>query len=101
MEYTVEESGTIFAARLKGELSFVDHQRFRDLLDKMKDSKRTVVVLNVHGVSSIDSAGIGMLLIAAEQAAASSQSFSVDKPCGQVEKMLDISNLEKIFSITH
>lgn len=100
MEYSVEESDSKFAARLSGELSFVDHQRFRDLLDKMKASKKRVVVLNVRGVSSIDSAGIGMLLIAAEQAKMNSQSFSVDKPSGQVEKILDLSNLDKVFDIT-
>lgn len=100
MEYTVEVSDTGFRASLSGDLSFADHGRFREVLDRINKSESKTVVLDIHRVSSIDSAGIGMLLIAAEQAGLRKQKFSVDKPTGQVERIIDLADLGKVIAIT-
>lgn len=99
MDYQITVSEADFMASLRGELSFVDHGRFREILEKMKVSQSSSVVLNIEGLSSIDSAGIGMLLIAAEQAKRSSQTFRVDRPNGQVERILSLANLGDVINV--
>ena len=100
MDYTVTVSDTGFKASLSGDLSFADHGRFREVLEEINKSGENVVVLDIQQVSSIDSAGIGMLLIAAEQAGFRKQKFSVNRPTGQVERIIDLAALDKIIDIT-
>ncbi len=100
MDYTVTVSDAGFRADLSGDLSFADHGRFREVLEEINKSEKNVVVLDIQRVSSIDSAGIGMLLIAAEQAGFRKQTFSVNKPTGQVERIIDLAALDKIINIT-
>lgn len=101
MNYTIAVSETEFAAKLSGDLSFVDHGRFREILERMKETKSRVVVLRIGGVSSIDSAGIGMLLIAAEQAKRTKQNFSVAGANGQVDRIIQLANLGEIIDVTN
>ena len=100
MNYTIAVSETEFTARLSGDLSFIDHGRFREILERMKESKSKVVVLSIGGVTSIDSAGIGMLLIAAEQAKKTTQKFSVAGASGQVDRIIQLANLGEIIDVT-
>lgn len=100
MDYTVTVSDAGFKASLSGDLSFADHGRFREVLEEINKSMENVVVLDIQQVSSIDSAGIGMLLIAAEQAGFRKQKFSVNRPTGQVERIIDLAALDKIIEIT-
>lgn len=100
MDYTVSVSDAGFKASLSGDLSFADHGRFREVLEEINKSVESVVVLDIQQVSSIDSAGIGMLLIAAEQAGFRKQKFSVSRPTGQVERIIDLAALDKIIDIT-
>lgn len=101
MIYKLVHSGSEFVADLSGDLSFSDYRDFQDVLQKMKSLTAKSVVLSINKLSSIDSAGIGMFLIAAEQAEKSGQTFSVLSPSGQVDRILKLADLKEVLNVVY
>ncbi|MBL4907124.1 MAG: STAS domain-containing protein [Sneathiella sp.] len=82
-------------------LTFEDHNDFRELLKLMTGYEHRSCVIDLHGLQTIDSAGLGMLMIAYETAEKAGMSFMLSKPVGQVERLLEISEFDKVMRITH
>lgn len=101
MIYKLAHSGSEFVADLSGDLSFSDYRDFQDVLKKMAALTAKSVVLSINKLSSIDSAGIGMFLIAAEQAEKNGQMFSVLSPSGQVERILKLADLKDVLNVVY
>ncbi|WP_159104335.1 STAS domain-containing protein [Sneathiella glossodoripedis] len=80
-------------------LSFEDHERFRDILDSIKSTQLNKCIFDLNRLESIDSAGLGMLMIAFETAEESNLDFSLYKPQGQVKKLLEISDFSQVMRI--
>ncbi len=99
MNYDVFENGDQIEAKLNGDLNFSDHDVFRTLLDRIRNSDLKKVVLNLREVSSIDSTGIGRLLIANDRTKAKGQSLAISNANGQVRKVLDLSSLGDVITI--
>ena len=92
-------SDTTFEARLSDRLSFADNGNFRKLLDDMIASKRRQCVLNLAGLSSVDSAGLGMFIIAAETAKKAGLSIVLRAPTGHVRKLIELSKIDKLIPV--
>jgi anti-anti-sigma factor len=81
------------------ELTFEDHKTFKNLISQIENSGRTNWVFDVSGLTNVDSAGLGMLLYAHEQAQQHNWSLKVAGPQGQVRKMLELTQLGRIMQI--
>lgn len=90
---------TTFEARLSDRLSFSDNSAFRKLLDQAVASKRGHLVLNVAGLTSIDSAGLGMFIVAADTAKKAGLSFTLRGPSGHILKLIELSKLDKLIHV--
>lgn len=97
-ENTIKENGQI-TIQISETLSFEDHDNFRGLLDQLQSSGCKKCVIDLNQLSSIDSAGLGMLMIAFETAEKAGLDFLINKPQGQVKRLLEISEFEKVMSI--
>lgn len=88
-----------FQVQLASKFGFNDHRAFRDALTQVGSSGCATGVLDLSRLQSIDSAGLGMLLIAAETARKAKWTLVIRNPQGQVKRMLEIADLGKVLDI--
>jgi anti-anti-sigma factor len=88
-----------FEAKLSDRLSFADNAAFRKLIDDMKTSKAPRWVIDVSGLSSVDSAGLGMFIIAHEAAKKVGFHMVLRAPGGHVRNLIELSKMDKLINI--
>ncbi|MDR3449167.1 MAG: STAS domain-containing protein [Alphaproteobacteria bacterium] len=84
---------------MSGKFTFPDHLGFRDVIDKMNAGDIQQVVLNVEKMDFIDSAGLGMLLLALDAAEKNHKKLVIGGATGQVKKMFDLARFENMFTL--
>lgn len=99
MHFSVQNTGKDYKARFQGQFTFGDHGKFREMLAEFVDSGAESLQLYFDGVEYVDSAAIGMLLIAKEETDRQKKHFTVYHPRGQVEKVFRVSQLETLFPV--
>ncbi|SON58263.1 putative anti-sigma factor antagonist [Hartmannibacter diazotrophicus] len=88
-----------FVAKLSGKMMFSDNVAFRLLLQDVRACGAPCCVFDVSELTSIDSAGLGMLVIAAEAAKSQGWEMVVRKPEGQVKQLLALARFDKLMTI--
>tara|TARA_R110002167_G_scaffold301071_1_gene505335 strand:+ start:137 stop:439 length:303 start_codon:yes stop_codon:yes gene_type:complete len=99
MDLTRNSHGNSFEVSLNGRLVFSENGAFRELVEELGEHHGKSLVLDVTKLEFIDSAGLGMLLIAKEEAEKNQMSMTVRGAQGQVREMFDISCFDSIISI--
>jgi anti-anti-sigma factor len=99
MDYSIDSAGGKTVIALKGRLTFNDHASFRDLIKKMLDAPHSDQVIDLSALDFVDSAGLGMLLIAREELQGRDAHLSLAHPHGQVRQVLNVAHLSKIIEI--
>jgi len=84
---------------MNGEFSFGDNPNIRKMIGEMEKESAASCVLDMSGLRSIDSAGLGMILLINDAMKNSSKTMSICGAHGQVQKMLDISKFSDIVTI--
>lgn len=84
---------------LIGELTFNDHSVFRDMLKRLMQTQDQKIVFDLSRLNFVDSAGLGMLLIAREEVEKAKRNLLLAHPQHQVERMFVVTKFEKLFSI--
>lgn len=84
---------------LKGALSFRDKDIFAPILDAVADKTGLDVVLDLSSLDHVDSFGIGLLLLANEQAAAHGRGFSLVNPQGAVARVFEMADLDAVLNL--
>jgi len=99
MDYGIEQRDLEAVVRLRGRLTFNDHARLRALIGEMAQSRATRQVLDLSSLEFVDSAGIGMLLIAREEMVNNSKELILRAATGQVKRVLTVAQIGKILTI--
>lgn len=99
MRITYAEAGGIFEAKLSERLSFADHPAFRKLLDDVAAAAPTRCVFDLSELVSIDSAGLGMFIIAIEAAKTGGWSLSLVGATGHVKQLLQLSRMDRLVTV--
>lgn len=84
---------------LNGKFTFSDNQIFKEIIEHLKSRGSSSVIINMASVSFIDSAAIGMLLLAKDEATNNTKALRIKGLSGQPKKMFDISKLGEVFLI--
>ena len=88
-----------FEAEIGDKLTSSDLSAFRDLLSEIKKSACRSVVLDFGNLDWIDSAGLGMLILAKELAEKEERTLVLRSPRGHVKSLLELGRFDKIFVI--
>ncbi|WP_448189302.1 STAS domain-containing protein [Azospirillum sp. sgz301742] len=99
MDYGIDVKEQEAVVRLKGRLTFNDHAKLRALIREMLQNKAKRQVLDLSSLEFVDSAGIGMLLIAREEMANVDKQLVLRGAAGQVKRVLTVAQLNKIVVI--
>lgn len=99
MDYGIESRDQEIVVRLRGRLTFNDHAKLRTLIREMLDKSASRQVLDLSALEFVDSAGIGMLLIAREELGKMNKVLVLRAAQGQVKRVLTVAQLSKIVTI--
>ncbi|WP_417454894.1 STAS domain-containing protein [Kiloniella sp.] len=99
MDYTLKSDGILLKCKMTGEFTFADHPTFRDMIDEAVKTGSRSIQLDLRDVEYIDSAGLGMFLVANERAEEEGWKFSISNPREKTQKMFTLAKLETIVPI--
>lgn len=96
MNYTVRDAAGVREVELNGQLTFDANDDFRVIIDAFKTDGIAECVLNMGNLDFIDSAGLGLLVLANNAANRSDVRLKLKHPKGQVREMIEISEFHTI-----
>ncbi|KZB55607.1 anti-anti-sigma factor [Thalassospira lucentensis] len=99
MNYTTEKSGNTIKVELNGRFTFGDHSSFRKLIEEIRSQEAEIQILDLSGVEFIDSAGLGMLLLARDEGEKSRATVILKGAQGQVKRMLEVARFDTLFKL--
>ncbi|MCX9155484.1 STAS domain-containing protein [Niveibacterium sp. 24ML] len=85
---------------LRGRLVFSAHREFSQAIEEALASNASEIVLNLRDVEYIDSAALGMLLVARGKAKDAGKVISIEGTRGMVKQVLQIANFQNLFAIS-
>lgn len=100
MRIETSKQDTTIRIKLQDRMSFGDHGLFREVLTTIRHAAPKACVLDLSGLVSVDSAGLGMLMIAHEASKKEGWSLSIQGPQPQVLQLLELTCFDKILTIT-
>lgn len=100
MEYQIDITEETFEAKLSAKITFSDLDGFREMVKRMVESSSTSNIVNLSEVEFIDSAGLGMLLLARDEISKTpSKQLTLKSPQGQVLRMFNVARFDQMFDI--
>ncbi|NIZ03057.1 STAS domain-containing protein [Thalassospira lucentensis] len=97
MNYSTEQTDKTTIVTLSGRFTFGDHSSFRKLIEEIRAHESETQVLDISGVEFIDSAGLGMLLLARDEGEKARASVVLRGAQGQVKRMLEVARFDTLF----
>ena len=99
VEHQINTSGSTCKVAMSGRFTFTDNDRFREIINNLQDSGATSCVFDLSGLEFMDSAGLGMLLLAHETAGQKNIDLRLRGPQGEVRRILEVSKFSEIIPI--
>ncbi|WP_339861779.1 STAS domain-containing protein [Paremcibacter congregatus] len=99
MEYQVDVKEDVFEAKLSEKITFSDLDGFREMVKRMVASHSENNIVDLSAVEFIDSAGLGMLLLARDEISKTSSNLTLRSPQGQVKRMFSVARFDQMFEI--
>ena len=99
MQYNEVGSPEGVTVLLSGAFTFKDHHSFRALLDLLKAHQGRHHVLDLSRLEFLDSAALGMLLIAEDEIRSLDRSLTLRKPPTQVARLFKLAAMDLVFTI--
>lgn len=97
MEIICHVQNNIYNASLRGKFTFADNSAFRPVIESMTDPAISQVALNLSGVDFVDSAAMGMLMLAHDEAQKNNKTFRLHGVAGNVKRIFDLARLDQLF----
>ncbi|MBI1274833.1 anti-sigma factor antagonist [bacterium] len=99
METIAQSSNGIHSVHLHGRFTFNDNPEFREaVLDKISTPDITKITLHLERVEFVDSAALGMLLLAHDEAKKHNKQLLIQGVSGQVKRIFDMACFHQFFS---
>lgn len=99
MKTQLTKNDDVIKIKISDKLAFDDHDSFRDLLSQISASGSKKCVMDLAELNTIDSAGLGMLMIAHETSEKENWEFVISQPQGMVRRMLEITEFNKLMTV--
>ncbi len=100
MKSTARHHGKVTVLDLSGKITLGEGDiKLREAVNALLDEGRKNVVLNLQGVTYMDSAGIGELVACYKRAVEKSAKLKLLSPTGKVQDLLVLTKLQTVFEI--
>jgi anti-anti-sigma factor len=85
--------------RISGEFTFTDHSAFKSMMSRLFNGRGSAVTIDLAKLEFIDSAGLGMLLLARDEAKKAERALVLRGPIGQVKRMFGVTKFDTLFAV--
>jgi len=99
MTFTIQTDPQHGLLRLEGTFTFDGHAAFKAATTEALDAGHPAIALDLSGVSYMDSASLGMLLLLREKAQAKGVKVVLSRPSPTVLTILRVVQFGKLFDI--
>jgi HptB-dependent secretion and biofilm anti anti-sigma factor len=99
MQFTQSQTSSGLVISMQGSFTFKDHQVFRAVLDVLTASDANQQILDLSQVDFLDSAALGMLLIADDEATKARRKLKLRNPSVQIMRLFELSAMDAVFQI--
>ena len=99
MQIQQDVSANRAVVSLSGVLTFDELEQMTPLMAEMKSGSLEPVCFDLSGLTSIDSAGIGMLLMANDRIATDQTRFAIRGAQGVVAKSLQLARISEVLTV--
>lgn len=99
MDISIKVAGSDMHVELAGAMSFRDKDAFTKVVDVLKTPQCQSLAIDLSALTHIDSFGIGLFLLAHEQAVASGKRVHLCNPRGDVARVFELANLDAVLSL--
>lgn len=89
--------GDAVAIPLRGRFTFSDYADFRKVVADAMATKPKALTIDMDGLEFIDSAALGMLLLARDEASKIGASVNIRNVAGQVARVLEVARFKTLF----
>lgn len=94
LEVRIEEHGSVTVVALSGELDLTSAPRVEAAFEQVADGPATALIVDVQGLSFMDSTGIRTLLNAKRRADADGHSLAILNGSGPAHRILGLSGVD-------
>ena len=94
MKYEIVRSPGLSEVRLSGRFNYADHASYRTVLDLFPEQRCGRIVIDLSHLESIDSAGLGMLIISGVEAERHQVKLEVRNPRGLVRRLMELGRVD-------
>ncbi|MBF0093214.1 MAG: STAS domain-containing protein [Alphaproteobacteria bacterium] len=99
MNHEIRTVGDEKEVLLSGRLTFADHVGFRSLIALLDEPGLRRLVFDLNGVEFVDSAALGMLLLARDSAAGRGVRVVLRGARDQVKRIMEVAQFDTLFTI--
>ncbi|MGB0683609.1 MAG: STAS domain-containing protein [Magnetovibrionaceae bacterium] len=99
MQLNIQKSGSAWTLGLTGDFSFNDNDQIRTAVESITADHPNDVTVELSGLSNMDSAGLGMLLLLKDAVDEVGGKIRLKGPSGQVARLLDVSRYGELMDI--
>lgn len=101
MELRIERQGDTSVIDIAGQCCFSDYGDFQRIVEMIEGKSAPTLILLLQDLYYIDSSGLGMLLVLRDKCHDKGIHLVLRHPTGQVRKMLEVAQLNEIFTIEY
>ena len=99
MQFTITPAADALLVALSGTFRFDDHEHFKGVLKAIDSFEGKGITVDLAATTALDSAGVGMLLLAHERAKKQGKTVSLSGAQGPVRQVLDVTKIDMIMTI--
>ncbi|CAK0768960.1 hypothetical protein CCP2SC5_460007 [Azospirillaceae bacterium] len=99
LQYDVSMHGNVTEVSLKGRMCFSDHNIFSKIMSTFDVNPGHQIVFNLSKLDYVDSSGLGMFLIADDEARRKSIKFRIVSPKSEVQRIFALGKLDRILDV--
>ncbi len=99
MDYRFQATSDAVEVFLGGKLTMRDHEAFLTILERLRAETAPRIVLDLSGVNFVDSAGLGLLLLAREHGRERSRTVVLRRPRSHVLRLLELGDFRRVMTI--
>ncbi len=99
MNYKTDLHNGVLKVKISDVLTFDDHENFKSVVKEIEADTCSSVEINVYELTAIDSAGVGLLLLANDRAKKKNKVLTVTGLSGHVKKVAELFKLNQLVKV--
>ena len=99
MKYQIRQIADALEIAIAGRLTYDDHEQFYQLVDTIEDCPGGRILFDLSDLDFIDSAGLGMLVVAKGLAAAKARTVEIRSAKGLVKKLMILVKFHEVIPL--